>query len=67
MSRLTDTKLSTCLKLKLALISYLGWFNSPTFLGAVVRTAPNLFREIVIAAMILGVSPPDPFDKDRTF
>ena len=36
-SRLTDTKLSTCSKLKLALISYLGWFNSPTFLGAVVR------------------------------
>ena len=36
-SRLTDTKLSTCLKLKLALISYLVWFNSPTFLGAVVR------------------------------
>ena len=36
-SRLPDTKLSTCLKLKLALIFYLGWFNSPTFLGAVVR------------------------------
>ena len=74
-SRLTDTKLSTCLKLKLALISYLGWFNIPTFLGALVRgkgsamstTGSNVLREIVIAAMIFGVSPPDPFDKDRTF